>query len=111
MLIYVWIILLIATLSYREVLILIDRGSWKKENLRFNPYWYIPQDKWYKNFDSYHSSNGLAVLILVYLFTTSMSLTYEILANSELNLMIHVAVYWVVFFQIRNLVMKLIYKG
>ena len=97
-------------MSYREVQILIDRGSWRKENLRFNPYWYLPQDKWYKNFDSYHSSNGLIVLILVYLFTTSMSLTSDILMNRALNLTISVSIYWVIIMQIRNLGMKIIYK-
>ena len=114
---YVSLILLIFVMSYREVQILIDRGSWKKENLRFNPYWYIPQDKWYKNFDSFHVANGLAVLLILGLvfigddlFTTSMSLTSDILMNRALNLTISVSIYWVIIMQIRNLVMKLIYK-
>jgi len=104
------IILLILVLSWREVQILIDRGSWKKENLRFNPYWYIYWKKWYKNFDSFHVANGIATLIMIYMFTTSMSLTYEILANRVLNLTMHVTVYWLIWMQIRNLFMKGIYK-
>jgi glycopeptide antibiotics resistance protein len=112
---YVLLILLVFVMSWREVQILIDRGSWKKEKLRFNPYWYIPQDKWYKNFDSFHVANGLAVLLILglvidYLFTTSMSLTSDILMNRALNLTISVSIYWVIIMQVRNLVMKLIYR-
>ena len=110
--IWIILILLIAVFSYREVQILIDRGSWKKENLRFNPYWYIPQDKRYKNFDSYHSSNGLAVLIICYFVASYIaSITMLIGLSGWGGLIIDTALYWVIVMQIRNLVMKLIYKG
>ena len=108
---YVYLILLIFVMSYREVQILIDRGNWKKENLRFNPYWYLPQDRWYKNFDSYHSSNGLAVLIICYFVASYIaSITMLIGLSGWGGLIIDTALYWVVFFQLRNLAMYAIYK-
>ena len=103
-------------MSYREVLILIDRGSWKKENLRFNPYWYIPQDKWYKNFDSFHCAVGLIVLLILLIGASNpyVSLTGLIglsLADMQpIGFALDIIIYWVIFMQIRNLVMKLIYR-
>jgi len=107
MLIHIYLILLIFVLSYREVQILIDRGSWKAEDHK-KIFWYISWKSKWKNFDSFHVSNGIATLIMIYLFTTSMSLTYEILANEALNLTIHVGIYWLIWMQLRNLIMKIL---
>ena len=104
---YVYLILLIFVMSYREVQILIDRGSWKAID-HLNIFWYTDWQGSWKLWDSFHLSNGLIVLILVYLFTTSMSLTFNIIKNKTLNLTIHVAVYWVIFMQLRNLFMEIL---
>ena len=107
--IWIILILLIALFSYREVQILIDRGSWRKENLRFNPYWYLPQDKWYKNFDSFHVSNGLIVLIICYFVASYVvSITMLIGLSSWDSPIIDTVLYWFVFMQLRNLIMKIL---
>ena len=106
---YVYFILLIFVMSYREVQILIDRKSWQAID-HLNIFWYTDQNAewWISQRDSFHVSNGLIVLIMVYLFTTSMSLTFNIIKNKTLNLTIHVAVYWVIFMQLRNLFMEIL---
>ena len=109
--IWILLILLIFVMSYREVQILIDRGSWRKENLRFNPYWYLSQQRWYKNFDSFHVSNGLIVLIVCYFVASYVvSITMLIGLSSWGGLIIDTVLYWVIFMQARNLFMKLIYR-
>jgi len=108
----IWLVLLIAVLAWREVQILIDRGSWLKENLRFNPYWYIDQNSKKKilglfpekNFDSYHVSGGLVTLIIIYLIRD------DLWKPIELSELLYVVAYWLIWMQIRNLFMKVIYK-
>lgn len=97
------IIILIAVLAWREIQILIDRKSYVKENLRFNPYWYIKQKGFKRLFDSFHVSNGLAVLIINIL-------TKDLLPHPFIDAWFYVPVYWVIFMQIRNLAMLLIYR-
>ena len=108
--IYAYLILLIATLSWREVQILIDRGSWRKENLRFNPYWYIDQNSKWKNFDSFHVANGLTVLMFCIIIVSS-NLTYQIYIISQFwTIIVNIGLYWLIWMQLRNLFMKGIYK-
>ena len=99
-------------MSYREVQILIDRGSWKKENLRFNPYWYIDQRKWYKNFDSFHCAIGLIVLLILEMVIDYLPqyTGFGHILGHFVQSQIHVIVYWVVIMQLRNLFMWLIYR-
>jgi len=103
--VYVWLFLLIAVLSWREVQILIDRKSWKKENLRFNPYWYIDWKRWYKNFDSYHVSGGLVTLIIIYLIRD------DLWQPIELYEPLYIVAYWLIWMQLRNFFMKGIYDN
>ncbi len=116
------VILLIAVLSWREVQILIDRGSWKKENLRFNPYWYIDQNSkekvlWVipkKNLDSFHVANGVATILILEMIIHYLPLyTFSIQDGLAYGLIIqaYVGLYWLVWMQIRNLFMEVIYRG
>ena len=113
------IILLIAVLSWREVQILIDRGSWKKENLRFNPYWYIDQNSkekvlWIipkKNLDSFHVANGIATLIICFgLVYCDIIYVLYVICDTASRILNTIA-YWLIWMQIRNLFMKAIYRG
>ena len=106
---YVYLIALIFVMSYREVQILIDRKSWRKENLRFNPYWYIPQDKWYKNFDSYHTSWGIALVLILEMVIHYLPM-YTFGVQHWLMIQAWVVVYWLAISQLRNLFMYAIYK-
>ena len=107
--IYLYLILLIAVLSWRECQILIDRKSWVKENLKVNLYWYLPQDKWYRVFDSYHVSGGLAVLLILEMVIHNLPM-YAFGVQHWLMVQVWVVVYWLLFMQLRNLAMKLIYR-
>ena len=108
--IYALIILLIAVLSWREVQILIDRGSWKARDYR-RLFWYTDQNSkekylWLfpkKNWDSFHVSNGLATLIIIILIK-------GYLPHPYLDVWFYVPVYWLVWMQIRNLFMHVIIK-
>jgi hypothetical protein len=105
------LILLALVWGYREIQILIDRGSYKKENLRFNPYWYKDQnskEKYLglfpkKNFDSFHVAAGLIVLIINII-------TKDNLPHPFIDAWFYIPVYWVILMQIRNLAMKIIYR-
>ncbi len=116
--IWIILILLIAVLGWREVQILIDRGSWKKEKLRFNPYWYIDQNSkkkilgliLIKNLDSFHVANGLTVLMFCIIIVSS-NLTYQIYIISQFwTIIVNIGLYWLIWMQLRNLFMKGIYK-
>ena len=118
------LILLAMVLGWREIQILIMRGSYYKENLRFNPYWYKDQnskEKYFglfpkKNFDSFHVANGLAVVLILLIGASKsyVSLTGLIglsLADVQpIGIALDIIIYWVIFMQIRNLAMWLIYK-
>ena len=108
--IYVWLILFIAVLSWREVQILIDRGSWKAEDYH-KLFWYIHWESKWKNWDSFHVSNGLFTLILVYILYTNNNLP-ELLCiiNQFITDILHIIAYWLIWMQIRNLFMKLCRK-
>jgi len=107
----IWIILilmsmLIAVLAWREVQILIDRGSWKAEDHK-KIFWYIDWKSKWKNFDSFHVSNGIAVLIICYIVAEN----YQVISLPFLNgyqVIALTVVYWIVFMQIRNLIMKIL---
>ena len=92
----IYLLIILALLSaYREVQILIDRGSWRKEDYR-NIFWKTDwQSKW-KNLDSFHVSNGLFVLVMFFAMDT---ITWYL-----------VPVYWFGFMQVRNVGLHIIFK-
>lgn len=103
---YIGLLVFVIGLSYREVQILIDRGSWKKEDY-WLPLWYINWKSFWKNWDSFHAIHGLAILGLMEFLVGSLP-TYDFSwVPGWLNYQIYVVAYWLVFFQIRNLFMWL----
>lgn len=94
----IYLLIILALLSaYREVQILIDRGSWRKEDYR-NIFWKTDwQSKW-KNLDSFHVSNGLFILLMLYAMSIDSIIWYL------------VPVYWFGFFYVRNIGLHIIFK-
>ncbi len=109
--IYIWLILLIAILAWREVQILIDRGSWKKEDYR-NIFWHTDWKSKWKNWDSFHVSNGLATLIVLILLVPILpSVSGQVLGHlGVFNVLIDIPIYWLIWVQIRNLFMHVVFK-
>lgn len=103
--IYFLIILLIAVLSYREVQILIDRGSWKEKD---HPkiFWYIEQKGFKRLWDSLHVSNGIITMIICYIIAEYV-VEFQILFLGDYQTAVLTVVGWVVFMQIRNLFMEI----
>ena len=103
-----FLFLFTVAVSYREVQILIDRGSWKPD-MTWIPLWYIHWQLWYKNFDSFHLMNGLAFLFLLEALIDYLpKYKFKFLAN-WLNSQLWVVVYWYALMQIRNLFMSVIF--
>jgi len=100
---YILIILLIAVLSWREVQILIDRGSWKAEDYK-KLFWYTDWRSKWKNWDSFHVSNGIATLIIIYLIKDMLPQIWVLPTWTT------VPAYWLIWMQIRNLFMILCKK-
>lgn len=112
--IYVWIILLIAVLAWREVQILIDRGSWTGTSRI--PLWYTDwKDKW-KNWDSFHVSNGIATILILLIGASKSyaSLTEFIIPSladvQPVGIALDIIIYWLIWMQIRNIFMKVNYR-
>ena len=99
--IWFYLILLIAVLSWREVQILIDRGSWKAEDHK-KLFWYISWESKWKNFDSFHVSNGFITLLIIWLIRDGLWQPIELYEP------IYVVVYWLIWMQIRNLFIKIL---
>lgn len=105
----IWLLLFIIGISYREVQILIDRGSWKKEDYII-PLWYIKWTSKWKNFDSFHTLIGLSILFLLEYLVEYLPRYDFIFIPAWLNYQVYVITYWLIFFQIRNLFMHKIFK-
>ena len=103
---YVYLLLLIAVLSWREVQILIDRGSWKASE-HLNVFWYTEWDGFWKLFDSFHLSNGVVVLIICYIVSRYI-VSFKLKFLGRYQTAALTVVGWVVFMQIRNLFMMII---
>lgn len=101
---YIGLLVFVIGLSMREVQILIDRGSWKAEDYWF-PRWYIKWTSFWKNFDSFHAIHGLAILGLMEWLVETLPTYYFTFLPDWINYQLYVAAYWVVFMQIRNLIM------
>ena len=107
---FLLIILSIIIAAYREVQILIDRGSWKAKNY-WDVFWYKAQTGWKRLFDSFHASNGLYVLIISYLLADSKKyqfFTLEFLKDFELYVI--TIIYWITWMYVRNIGMHIIFK-
>jgi len=89
------ILLLILTVSYREVGNLCQRGSWKW--VRFQKiYWKTDQNNfWLKNWDWYHVSNGLSTLIICNILADHITVFNSIFIDTPF--------YWLVWMYVRNL--------
>ena len=107
--IYVWLILLIAVLSYREVLHLIQRGSWKDWDY-WNVFWYTEHNSMWKDFDSYHISSGLAVLIICIIITTPDVVFQIYIINQFWTIIANIVLYWLAIHWLRNIFMHIIFK-
>lgn len=95
----IYLLIILALLSaYREVQILIDRGSWRKEDYR-NVFWKTDWQTWKKNLDSFHVSGGLFVVV--------MSLSFYFI---KLNSIWETPLIWLGFFYVRNIGMHIIFK-
>ena len=101
--------LLIVVLSWREVQILIDRGSWKEKDLRFNIFWNINWKSKWKNFDSFHVSNGIATLIIIEMIIDKLPI-YNFGIEHWLIMQVYVVIYWFIFMQVRNFFMQVVFK-
>ena len=108
--IYIWLILLIAVLSYREVLHLIQRGSWNDWDY-WNIFWYTDNHSWRKNFDSYHFSNGLATLIIFEMIIEYLlQIPIAQYVGEFVQVQLNVLIYWVLWMWFRNIWLHIVFK-
>ena len=109
--IYIWLILLIAVLSYREVLHLIQRGSWNDWDY-WNVFWYTEHNSMWKDWDSFHFANGLATLIIIevvigYLPCIRFFAQY---VGEFVQVQLNVVLYWLLWMHVRNIFLHIILK-
>ena len=102
------LILLIPLFAWREVQILIDRGSWVAEDYK-KLFWYIDWKSKWKNFDSFHVSNGLITLVIIEMLINNLP-TYNFSTELWLICQAWVIGYWLVWMQVRDLFMHTVYK-
>ena len=103
---YFLALLAIAILSWREVQTLIDRGSWRAEE-HLNIFWYTKWDGFWKLWDSFHISNGMATMILCYFFTRY-AVKFKIKFLGKYQTAVLTVAFWFVWMQARNLFMTII---
>lgn len=103
---YIGLLVFIIGLSYREVQILIDRGSWNPKDY-WIPRWYIEWTSFWKNFDSFHAIHGLAILGLMEYLVQHLPTYYFTFLPEWINYQLYVVAYWLAFMQLRNLFMYL----
>jgi len=106
---YTGLLVFVIGLSYREIQILIDRGSWNREDF-WIPIWYTKLTTIWKNFDSFHFIHGLAILGLAEYLVQDLPTYYFTFLADWINYQLYVAAYWFIFMQIRNLFMHKIFK-
>ena len=109
------IILLIAVLSWREVQILIDRLDWDAEDYR-GLFWYTEWASKWKDFDSFHISNGLATVLILLIGASKsyVSLTGLIIPSladvQPIGIALDIIIYWLIWMHVRNIFMHIIFK-
>ena len=100
------VVLMILLQSWREVQILIDRGSWRAEE-HLNVFWYTDWQSFWKLWDSFHVSNGLFTLILSYLIVRYV-FNVRLQFLGKFNFLIFMVVFWFCWMQLRDLFMGVI---
>ena len=100
------IISLVFAVSYREVQILIDRGSWKAID-HLNIFWYTQWDGFWKLWDSFHISNGIATMIMCYIISEYM-ISFKIKFLGKTQTIVLTVALWIVWMQARNLFMNVL---
>jgi len=103
---YFLLLLAIAIFSWREVQILIDRGSWRAEE-HLNVFWYTKWGGAWKLWDSFHVSNGMATMIMCYFFS-AYAVKFKIKFLGKYQIAVLTILFWVVWMQIRNIFMGVI---
>ena len=94
--------------GYREVQILVERGSWKWEDYKKNWYWFTDQnDKDKSNWDSFHVSNGILTVLVSILITLVLFFALDLV---WWWFFVIPAPTWIFIMQIRNLTMHKILK-
>ena len=104
--IWLILILLIALFSYREVQILMDRGSWKAED-HLKIFWHIEQKGFKRLWDSFHVSNGIITMIICYIIAEYV-VGFQILFLGDYQTAVLTVAFWIVWMQIRDLFMEII---
>jgi len=99
---WIWLFLYLIAVSYREVQILIDRGSWTAAET-WIPLWYIHWQSFWKDFDSFHLIHGLAILFLFQFAVQHLPKVRIKFLAEWFDYQIWVILYWIAFFQLRNL--------
>ena len=103
---YFLLVIAILIFSWREVQILIDRGSWRAEE-HLNVFWHTKWDGVWKLWDSFHVSNGMATMILCYFFS-AYTIKFKIKFLGKYQTAVLTVVLWLVWMQVRNLFMLII---
>jgi hypothetical protein len=106
----IWIIiisvgLIACSLGYREVQVLIERGSWSWDDYWDKLYWFTNQAGKDKDKDSFHVSNGFTVLIISVLASLVLYFAYHL---EWWWILIYTAIFWVGIFWIRNIWMHIV---
>jgi len=98
------IVALILLVSYREVGILCDRGSWVWVRFQ-NVFWKTDQNNlWVKNLDWFHVSNGLATLIICWMFAK----TYTVIDLGEYSRYLNTVIFWGLWMYVRNIFIHIV---
>src|SRR5690554_5146027 len=99
--------------AYREIEILINRGSWKIEHFKIK-FWQTDHSSIWKNFDSFHVMGGLFTVFMFLGFYLAYAEPYFLVVINIFNdipgLIETVIVYWLLFYYIRNLFMHIIFR-
>ena len=111
------IYLLIIIASWRELNILIKRGSWKAERFKKFLFWETPHsNKWISNFDSYHASGGLfwllvfTVLVASKTYPSWLGLPILTLVDAQpIGFALNITIYWLAFMYLRNICLHILF--
>ncbi|MBK7381707.1 MAG: hypothetical protein IPJ03_22465 [Ignavibacteriales bacterium] len=105
--IYLILIVLALLSAYREVGVLIDRGSWDKE-VTWLKFWDVDWKSTWRVFDPHHFSYGLSILIFFLTIAYQpVNLSYPLI--SWLNSIAVAVTYWFIFFYVRNIGLHIIF--
>ena len=100
-------ILIGVSTGYREVQVLIERGSWKWEDYKKRLYWFTNQVDDDKDEDSFHISNGFTFVLISFLESLVL---YFALDFNWYWILIYTVIFWFGQFWIRNIWMHIVSK-